>query len=59
MWLLTEGGRWRWFLDGHWVLLEFFAVLACKIRKTVYSMCVAPKGSRGIRLWLTMEVRLL
>lgn len=31
---------------------------ACNFAILVYSMCVAPKGSRGIRLWLTMEVRL-
>ena len=31
---------------------------ACNFAILVYSMCVAPKGSRGIRIWLTMEVRL-
>jgi hypothetical protein len=34
---------WRWFLDGHWVLLEFFMVffirLICNPQKMAYSKC--------------------
>lgn len=40
--------------DGFFV--EKIVDSACNFAILVYSMCVAPKGSRGI--WLTMEVRL-
>ena len=43
--------------DGFFV--EKIVDSACNFAILVYSMCVAPKRSRGIRLWLTMEVRLL